>query len=51
MYTPIDNTQNYFFCSLRLYVETFEHLTLLTNQLRSTEVFKVVKPKNKKTLS
>ena len=30
---PNDNIQNYPFCRIKLVVETFEHPTLLTNQL------------------
>ena len=49
---PNDNTQNYPFCRLKLAVEseTFKHSTKLTNQSKFTEVPKVVKPTNKKTL-
>ena len=44
-YVPSDDTQNYPFCRFKLVVETFKHLT---DNL--TEIRKVVKPPNKKTL-
>ena len=34
MYIPDNDTQNYFFCKLQLVVETFEHSTWWTNQLK-----------------
>ena len=43
--TPNDNTMNYQFYKLQLVVETFGHTTKWTSQ-----VPKVVKPNNKKTL-
>ena len=47
MYIPNDETHNYPFCILKFVVETFEHLTYLTNQ---SKVPKVPKPTNKKSL-
>ena len=48
MYIPNDGTQNYFFCRLKLVVETYE-LNKPTNQ-NSVKVPKVIKPTNKNTL-
>ena len=50
MCIPNDYTQNYPCCKLQLLVEMYKHSTKLTNQSKSTEVPKVVKPKNNKTL-
>ena len=50
MYIPIDDTQNYPFCRLKLVAEMLEHSTLWINQSKFTEVQKVVKPTNNKTL-
>ena len=45
------DTQNYPFCRLQSVVETFEHSTKRTNELKFTKVPKIDKPTNKKTLS
>ena len=50
IYISNDETQNYPFCRLKLVVETFEHLTKWTNQLKFTEVTEATKPTNKQML-
>ena len=50
IYIPNDDTQNYPFFRLQLVVETFEW-TLWIYQSKFDEIPKIVKPKNKKTLS
>ena len=40
MFIPNDDTLNYPFFRLKLVVETFGHLTLLTNQSKFTKVVK-----------
>ena len=50
LYIPNDDRQNYPFCRLKLFVETFEHSTWWSNQLYFTEIPKIDKPTNKKSL-
>ncbi len=50
MYIPSNGTQNYPYGKFELEVETFEYLTLLTNQSNLIKGPTVVKPTNKKTL-
>ncbi len=50
MYIPIDDTQNYALCRLKLIVEMFGHSTYWTNQSEFNKVIKVVKPTNKDAL-
>ena len=50
MYIHNEDTQNYFFCILKLVVEIFGHSTWWTNQSKFNKVPKVVKPTDKKTL-
>ena len=50
MYIPNDDTLDYPFCRLQLIVETFGNGTQWI-KLKLTNVSKVIKPTNKKTLS
>ena len=51
MYIPNGDTQIYPFFRLEIVIETFEHSTSWTNQLKLNKVPVVVKLTNKKTLS
>ena len=50
IYIQNDDAQNNPFRRLKLVVEKFEHSTEWTNQSKFTEVPKVIKSTNKKTL-
>ena len=43
MLFPNDDTQNYSFCKIKLFVETFIQSAWLINQSKFTKVHKVVK--------
>ena len=51
MYIPNDDTQNYPLCRLQLVIETFGRPTYEPTNQNTTNVLKVIKPTNKKTLS
>ena len=50
MYIPIDDTQNYLFCRLKLVVKRLDDLINEPTNQKPVKVPKVVKPTNKKTL-